>query len=384
MLLIKNALVMTPNGAIQHGWLATAERRIHAIGAGAVPDLPDAQQIDAGGRVLLPGFIDVHVHGAMGHEAMDATPTALQTMARFYAQHGVTAFLPTTWTDADAHIQAALENIAACVGAQPDGATILGAHQEGPYLNPKKCGAQSDKYIRRANPDEARRYLDLGVIRLLALAPEYTENQWLIEECVRRGIAVSAAHTDAGYEEMQAAFRLGLRHATHTFNAMEGLHHRRPGAVGAVMTAPHVYAELIADGIHVHPAVMDVLLRTKGAGGLVLVTDAIRGAGMPDGEYQIDERRVTIRASAVLLPDGTLAGSTLTMNAALRNLIAASGKPLNELWQTSSLNAARAINIAHQKGSLEVGKDADLVLVDDDINVFLTVAEGRVVYDATH
>lgn len=378
--LFSHAALITPTARIERGWLLARDRQIAAVGWGDAPDIPDADVIDAAGKTLLPGFIDIHVHGGADAEAMDATPEALATMARFYAQHGVTSFLATTWTDSRDRVQTALNCIAASVGQQADGATLLGAHIEGPYLNPERCGAQSTTYIRRAEPNEALAFLDTGVVKLMALAPEFSENHWLIRECVRRGITVSAAHTAATYEQMRAAVAMGLTQTTHTGNAMTGLHHREPGTLGAALTLPQIKAELIADNIHIHPAVMDILYRCKGADGLILVSDAVRGAGMPDGDYSIDERTVTIRDGIVRLPDGTLAGSTLTMERALRNLLAATGEPLASIWQTSSLNAARAIGVSDRKGSLEAGKDADLVLVDDAINVQMTVAEGRIVY----
>ena len=378
-MLIHNARIYTPVRVIHNGWLWIENHRIRAIGQGDVPRTED-EKIDARGLNLLPGFIDIHVHGAVGHEFMDANPDGLRAMAQYYAQHGVTAFLPTTWTDSRERILAALHLAVEMMGAQSDGATILGAHIEGPYLNAEKCGAQNSEYIRRAEVEEATAILDTGIVRLMALAPEFEENHWLIRECVHRGITVSAAHTSATYEEMQLAFRLGLSHSTHTFNAMIGLHHRDPGTVGAVMTAPQVMCELIADNIHVHPASMQVLYAVKGANGIVLITDAVRGAGMPDGEYKIDERITRVADDAVRLLDGTLAGSTLTMNRALYHFMNAVHEPLENIWQVSSLNAARAIHVSHQKGSLEVNKDADLVLVDDEINVYLTLAEGRIIY----
>jgi N-acetylglucosamine-6-phosphate deacetylase len=379
-LLFSGAEILTPTARIGRGWLLVSEAQIAALGWGEAPDGIDAQQIDASGKTLLPGFIDVHVHGGADREAMDATPDSLRAMAKFYASHGVTAFLPTTWTDSRPRIQAALECIAEMQGRQPEGATILGAHVEGPYLNPERCGAQSTTYIRRAERDEALEFLDTGCIRLLALAPEYAENAWLIRECVRRGITVSAAHTAADNEQMRAAVEMGLTHATHTGNAMTGLHHREPGTIGAVLTLPQIRAELICDNIHVHPAVMKLIYLAKGASGLIVITDAIRGAGMPDGEYKIDDRTVTIKDGVVRLPNGSLAGSTLTMERGLRNLMAATGESLETLWRTSSLNAAQAIGVSARKGSLEVGKDADLVLVDADVNVSMTVAEGEIVY----
>jgi N-acetylglucosamine-6-phosphate deacetylase len=381
-LLITNAQILTPGGLIPDGWLLAESAKIAAIGTGAAPERPDARRIDAGGHTLLPGFIDLHVHGGAGHDTMDASGDGLREMARFYARHGVTAFLATTWTDSRARITRALETIAACQGSQPDGATLLGAHLEGPYVNPERSGAQSISHIRRADRSEAESWLELNVIRLLALAPEYDENYWLIERAAARGITVSAAHTAASYDQMREAVRRGLTHATHTFNAMTGLHHREPGTVGAALTLPAIRCELIADNVHVHPAIMALTWAAKGSEGVILITDAIRSAGRPDGEYRIDDRIVRVRDGVARLPDGTLAGSTLTMDRALANFMKATGSAIEAVWRAASLNAATAIGIDQRKGSLEPGKDADLVLLDDRCAVHLTVAEGRVVYDS--
>jgi N-acetylglucosamine-6-phosphate deacetylase len=216
---------------------------------------------------------------------------------------------------------------------------------------------------------------------LLALAPEFPENQWLIDECVRRGITVAAGHTTAGYDEMRHAVSRGLSQVTHCYNGMGGFNHRLLGTVGAALAIPEIDCELIADNIHVHPAAQKILVDVKGASRVILITDAIRAAGLPDGEYPMGERTVTLREGAVRLPNGSLAGSVLTMEHALRNVSAATGRPLEESWVMSSLNAARAIGIADHKGSLEPGKDADLALLDADCQVMLTVAEGQVVYE---
>lgn len=381
-LLITNADIITPTRRWKRGWLLCRDGRIDRMNEGDAPSFEQTETIDARGLILLPGFVDLHVHGGAGHEVMDALPHTLETLAQFYARHGCTAFLGTTWTDTRERIRAALHNAAARIGRQPNGATLLGVHLEGPFLNATRTGAQDPNLIRRAAPDEALEYLDTGIIRLVALAPEFPENHWLIQECVRRGITVSAAHTAANYDDIRAAVALGLRQTTHTYNAMTGLNHREPGALGAALTSPEITCELIADNIHVHPVAMDVLYRAKGADGVILITDAVRGAGMPDGEYPIDSRVTIVRDGAVRLPDGTLAGSCLTMERALANFLAATGRPLEELWRASSYNAARAVGAAARKGSLEVGKDADLVLVDEAINVQYTVVEGRIVYHA--
>jgi N-acetylglucosamine-6-phosphate deacetylase len=381
-LLITNARILTPAAEWGNGWLLTDGARIGALGPGAPPESArgsGAQHLEATGLALLPGFIDLHVHGAMGHEVMDADPAGLQAMARFFAEHGVTAFLPTTWTASREAIRRALKTVAD-MPATTSGAAILGAHLEGPYLNPEKCGAQAARFIRSAQRDEALEFLDTGVIRLLALAPEFAENEWLIDECARRGLAVSAAHTAATYEQMVAAVGRGLRHATHTFNAMVGLGHHEPGTVGAALALPEIACELIADNIHVHPATMKVMVAAKGPERVILVTDAIRAAGLPEGEYQLDDRVVQVRGGAVRLPNGSLAGSVLTMDAALRNLLRATGLSLREAWPMTSLNAARALGLDSHKGSLAAGKDADLVLLDTTLSVQLTVVAGEVVF----
>ena len=380
--LIINARVIAPTVTYPCGWLLYNERQILALGGGTAPRPDNTEIIDAQGLTLLPGFVDVHVHGAMGYEAMDATTEALQAMSRFYAQHGTTGYLPTTWTDTYERTFAAVEQITAQLGQQPDGATILGVHLEGPYLNAKMCGAQNRQYIRRADRAEVAAWLDFGTTRLLALAPEYEENLWLIEECARRGIMVSAAHTAATYQQIKHAVSLGLAQTTHTYNAMTGLHHREPGVVGAAMTLRELTCELIADNIHVHPASMQALYLAKGADHIVLISDAIRGVGMPEGDYMIDERVITIKDGAPRLPDGTLSGTVLTMDRALYNFMQATGEPLDKIWKVSSLNAARQIGVSHQTGSLEIGKHADLVLVDDEITIQRTIAQGRTVYQA--
>ena len=383
-LLIHNAQLHTPSGVLQPGWLLTEGKTIRLIGAGEPPELDSgrvARRYDARGRALLPGFIDLHVHGAMGHDTMDASPDGLREMSRFYACHGVTAFLATTWTASRQEILAALQTVAQMTGPLPQGATLLGAHLEGPYLNPAKCGAQDVRHIRRADLQEGCEFLDFGCVRLLALAPEYPENVWLIDECARRGITVAAGHTTAGYDEMRHAVAHGLSQVTHCYNGMQGFDHRLLGTVGAALAIPEIDCELIADNIHVHPAAQKILVDVKGPGRVILITDAIRGAGLPDGEYPMGERTVTIREGAVRLPNGSLAGSVLTMERALRNAFAATGRPLGESWVMSSLNAAQAVGMADRKGSLEAGKDADLVLLDADYQILMTAVEGRVVYE---
>jgi N-acetylglucosamine-6-phosphate deacetylase len=385
-LLVAGARVLTPGGEWPRGWIAVEGSRIAAMGQGEPPaGLPaDAEVLDATGLLALPGFIDLHAHGAVGVDVMDADPDGLRRMARFYASHGVTAWLPATMTASERDLAAALEAVGEVVGPVDGGATVLGAYLEGPYLSRARCGAQDPSLIRVAGRAEASRLLASGVLRVLALAPEVEGNRWLVGEAAERGVTVSAGHTDATYEQAMRAVGDGVRHVTHAFNAMRPLGHREPGMLGAALTVPELTCELVADNVHVHPAAMRLLLAAKGRGGVVLVTDAVRASGLPDGAYSVGDQPAIHMDGAIRLADGTLAGSVLTLDRALHNLQAATGRPLAELWPAASRNAAEAVGVDGAKGSLEPGKDADLVLLDPELHVVATVAEGALVHGGDH
>jgi N-acetylglucosamine-6-phosphate deacetylase len=383
-LLVAGARLCGADGVWWPGWLRADGGRITGLGPGEPPvtlaaGSPAPERIDAAGGTLLPGFIDLHVHGGDGAEAMDASADGLRRMARFHATHGVTALVPTTWTASEAATRAALEAIAQGTGPVDGGATILGAHLEGPWINPARCGAQDPALIRPPDVAEARRLLDVGGVLMVALAPELPGAVRLIAECRERGVAVSAGHTEAGFSDMTEAVRLGVRHVTHTFNAMGGFSHREPGTVGAALALPELRCELIADGVHVHPGAMAVLARAKGTHGVVLVSDATRAAGLPDGPVDLGGRVGHHCGGAVRLPDGRLAGSALTLDVALHRFAAASGWGWDALWRAAAGNAASALGLP-AKGRLAVGADADLVLLDASGAVRMTVVEGRVVF----
>ncbi|MBK8136984.1 MAG: N-acetylglucosamine-6-phosphate deacetylase [Chloroflexi bacterium] len=377
-LLIINATA----GEHTRGWMLCQDGSIAAFGLDSAPTMSDVDILDATGQWVLPGMIDVHVHGGAGFDTMDATRDALVGMARFHASHGVTGFLATTWTDTRPRITAALENIRANLGRLPGGATLLGAHLEGPYLNRRRGGAQNLEAIRRADPNEAMEWLDTRVIRIVSLAPEFAENHWLIEECVRRGIIVSAAHTDATYEQTIKGIDLGITHSTHTYNAMSPLNHREPGVVGAMMSDSRVRCELIADNIHIHPVAGRILWQAVGLERIVLISDAIRAAGMPDGEYPVDDRTIYVRGGVARLADGTLAGSTLTLDRGLFNFSKTTGLSLPEAGTVLSRVQALVAGVSARKGSLDIGKDADLVVIDEAGKVHATIIGGEVVYRA--
>jgi N-acetylglucosamine-6-phosphate deacetylase len=383
-LLVTNARVVGAESVQEVGWIATSGGTIEDLGAGSPdPALARGRQVvDAGGATVLPGFVDVHVHGAVGHEVMDGDAAGLTAMSTFFATHGVTSFLATTWTAPAEETMRALQAVAEVAGKDLPGARVIGAHMEGPYLSEGRCGAQDPRSVRPPDLDEARRFLDSGVVRLMTVAPELAGARDLMELCLQRGTRISVGHTEATYEQIADAVSWGARQVTHTFNAMPSLHHRRPGPVGAAMVLDDLTAELIADNHHVHPVVLAAFLRAKGPGGVTLVTDALRPTGMDSGDFTIGGRAAAVNDGVVRLQNGTMAGSVLTMDVALRNLIRATGSAIEELWPTASRNGAVAAGLGDRKGSIAPRMDADLVIVGKDVDVRMTIVGGRVVYSA--
>jgi N-acetylglucosamine-6-phosphate deacetylase len=383
-LLVTNARVVGAESVLDEGWIATSAGIIEAVGAGSPEEglARGREVIDAGGATVLPGFVDVHVHGAVGHEVMDGNAEGLTAMSTFFATHGVTSFLATTWTAPADETMRALDAVVQVAGRELPGASVLGAHMEGPYLSHARCGAQDPRSVRPPDLDEARRFLDSGVVRLMTVAPELALARDLMEVCLDRGARISVGHTEATYEQIVEAVSWGARQVTHTFNAMPSLHHRRPGPVGAAMMVPELIAELIADNHHVHPVVLAAFLKVKGPDGVTLVTDALRPTGLDGGEFTIGGREAAVDDGVVRLKDGTMAGSVLTMDVALRNLMRATGAPLEELWPTASRNGAVAAGVGDRKGLIAPRMDADLVIVGSEVEVRTTIVGGRVVHSA--
>lgn len=341
----------------------------------------DLQHIDARGLWVIPGLIDVHVHGSAGSDTMDATPAAIQTMAEFFAQHGVTSYLPTTITAPSPAIDAVIRNVITM--AQPRaGAQHLGVHLEGPYIGSQFRGAQPEEWLRSPDLQEYEKWFNTGAIRLVALAPELPGAIEMIERGAHQDIRFSVGHSSASYEQVERAADHGLSQATHTFNGMTGLHHREPGAAGAVLTDERIYAEIIADGIHLHPAVVKLVVRAKGTGRTILVTDAIRAAGLRDGEYDLGGQIVNVRDGIARTSRGSLAGSTLAMDAALRNVMRFAGLTIQDALKMATTTPAEALGLSSRKGTIQPGADADLALIDPNINVLATIVNGALVYDA--
>ena len=377
-LLIRCGSLVLPNLIVRDQCVLVQEGVIEEIASHL--DAPaDAQIVDASDGIVMPGFIDTHVHGAMGADTMDATPEALHTMARFYAQHGVTGFLPTTMTAAREEIDAAVENVARYQTSRVSEtrevfAAALGVHIEGPYVNPRQCGAQPPQFMRPADPAEYSKWFATGAVKLITLAPEIGEASLkLIEYAINQSCAVAVGHTDATYDQTQRAFALGANQATHTFNAMRPLRQREPGVVGAVLNNKAAFAQLIADNWHVHPATMNVLYQCKGADKIAVITDAMEATGLGDGEFKLGAHRVLVRNGKAKLKDGTLAGSLTTMDVCLRNIIAATGCSLVEASRMCSHTPAQSIGVGHYKGLVAKGYGADLVILDLQLNVTRTI-----------
>ncbi len=384
MLAINAGRILTPFEGIERGVILIDAGQIAAVGTADQVEVPgDADVVDASPLTVAPGLIDLHTHGGDGVEANAGTPEVLERLAAFYARHGVTGFLAGVW-GAQARIESGIDAVVAAMlpGGAPGGAQILGLFLEGPFINPDRRGAFPPETILPPDTTLLKRYIEraAGHLRLITLAPEMDGAGDLIRLATSRGVVCAAGHSAPTWEQMMQAIDLGVRHATHTFNAMTQLHHRDPGVLGAALADDRLTAEVIADGIHVHPAGVRILARSKPVEGAVLITDSISAAGLPDGTYDMEELHITVQHGAARLADGTLAGSTLTMDRGVANLVAFGAASLSEAVAMGSFNAARVIGLEARKGRLAQGLDADLIALDDQLSIEWTMVAGQMVY----
>jgi N-acetylglucosamine-6-phosphate deacetylase len=378
--LITGGTILTPDQVIVDQTLVIEGEKILCIAQYPPAKLTGNRIIDVAGRYVVPGFIDVHIHGASGADTMDATHEAIMRMAKFCAQHGVTTFLPTTVTASEKDLLEAIKNVSA-TPCSSEGAQHPGIHLEGPHLSEAYRGAQPSEHLRPANPDEYGCWLRNKDVRLITVAPEVDGVLDLVKAGKEAGVEFAVGHSGATYEQVLAAVDLGLHQAAHTFNGMPGLNHRIPGVLGAILSDERIWAQIIADGIHVHPAIVKLLIKTKGIDRTILITDAIRATGMPDGDHALGNQMVQVKDGIARTDAGGLAGSTLTMDQALRNVMAFGNLSLLEALPMATRVPAAAIRLENHKGCLAAGFDADLVVLDDLHHVCMTMVGGRVVYN---
>ncbi len=334
--------------------------------------------VDAGGGYVAPGFVNVHIHGAMGYDAMDDDGDAVPAMAKHQASTGVTSFLPTTMTCDYSAVRRALERIRAAISYR-GGARVLGAHMEGPFISPSACGAQDAAHILSADFSLVGPFCD--VVKLITVAPEtLPEGTDFIGDCQSRGVIVSAGHSAADYDTARYCLSEGgIRHVTHLFNGMPAFHHRAPGLVGAALESD-ADCELIADNIHSHPAAHRLLWQMKQGKHIVLITDSIRATGLGDGESELGGQKVFVKNGEARLGSGALAGSVLTMDRAVANFAKNMACGIPAVVACATRNAAESIGMGNEIGTLEPGKRADIVIFDEEIRIKKTIVDGDVVF----
>ncbi|KIL38348.1 N-acetylglucosamine-6-phosphate deacetylase [Gordoniibacillus kamchatkensis] len=337
------------------------------------------QEIDGGGQLLIPGMIDVHIHGADGFDMMDGTAASVEAVSAACARSGCTSFLATSVSSSLEDLLRMIDSVVAVTGHEP-GARIAGLHIEGPYLNAKRKGMQNERYLRHPDMEEMELIAKKSgpLLRMVTLAPELPGGLELVRYLNNRGIIAAIAHSDATYEQAKEAFREGASHVTHCFNGMRPIHHRDPGIVVAAFEEEHVSVQAIVDHVHLHPAIVRLLYREKGPDKMVLVTDALQAMGLGDGTYMFGGHAVTVKDGVATLQDGTLASSTVTMNEALAKTVR-SGIPVSDAVRMATEAPANIIGLSG-KGKLAPQADADLVLLNDRFEVLWTMVSGRIVF----
>ncbi|WP_427042769.1 N-acetylglucosamine-6-phosphate deacetylase [Fusobacterium sp. SB021] len=382
-LLLKNAKIVLKDRVIE-GDILTADGIIRDIINKKSPvkaeTLEVENSIDLDGKYVVPGFIDVHIHGSNGADAMDGTVEALKTISSYIATKGTTKFLATTLTSSKEELINVLKIAADLQDKEIDGATIFGVHMEGPYFDIEYKGAQNEKYMKPATEKEIKDYLDVkpGLVKMMSLSPHTEQSIETVKFLKENGVIVSVGHSAAKFNDVMKAVDAGLSHSTHTFNGMRGINHREPGVAGAVLISDKINAEVIFDKIHIHPEIVRLMIKAKGTDKVVCITDAMAATGLPNGDYKLGELDVYVKdGEARLKSNDSLAGSVLTMDKAFKHVIEL-GYPIYEAVKLTSTNAA--IEFGLNAGAIEVGKEADFTVLDDSYNVDMTIVNGNIKY----
>lgn len=389
-ILVKNTNVITPYKILYGGSVVIEDGKI--LGTYSNSDFKEndyEQVIDGQGGYLSAGFIDIHNHGNFGHDVMEGTFEALDSMARFHVKNGILGFLSTTMTASNEGTIKAIENTAEYMknsnktDKDNPKSCVLGLHLEGPYFSMKKKGAQPGEFIKNPCIEEIKSFIDASEnnVKLVAIAPELPGAIDAISYLKTRGITVSAGHSNATYDETMLGIENGVTEATHLYNGMRDFSHREPGIIGAALTDERVACEMICDGIHISPAAMKIAVKMKGRDKIILISDAMMAAGLKDGVYTLGAQKVFVKDGAARLAEGNLAGSTLTLNKAVYNMVHLVGVKLEDAVRMASLNPARAIGLDKTKGSIEIGKDADLIIFNNEIEVKAALIGGKIMFN---
>lgn len=379
---ITAARLVTPVEWIESPVVTVENGHITAVKSQSATEIPDGQLLNFPDLILAPGFIDIHIHGGAGRDAMEADESALAQIERQLAKHGVTAYLPTTVTAPQERILKALDGLGKLITSankNSDRAAALGIHLEGPFISHEKRGVHPPQDLVLPSPQAFDRFwqASAGNIRMMTIAPELPGAAETIQYARTLGVHSSLGHSNATYNEAQSGISAGADHATHTFNAMRALDHRDPGILGAVLEDDGLTADIIADGIHVHPSVLNLFLRAKGADRAILITDAISATGMPDGIYSLGGLEVQV-SNGRCEYQGKLAGSVLTLDRAIRNVMTFAGWQLQQAVKLATVNPAQRLGISDQRGLLAPGRRADLVVLTPEGQVVQTIIGGEI------
>ncbi|SDJ23657.1 N-acetylglucosamine-6-phosphate deacetylase [Natribacillus halophilus] len=377
--------LVTNHKVLANGYIFLENEKIVAVGTDLKEtDYPDIPRRSYGEDIVaVPGFIDIHIHGGYGVDVMDATPEVFETLESSLPSEGTTAYLATTITQEEENINEALNAAASFRAKQATGgAEMLGIHLEGPFINAKKKGAQPEEHIKNGDVNIYKTFqhaADDG-IRIVTCAPELAGGTDLTTYLNETGVIPSIGHSDASYDEMEAAIAAGAKHVTHLYNGMRGFHHRDPGVVGAAFTKDELNSELIVDGLHSSPGAVAAAYRASGYRNLCLITDSMRAKGLHDGTYDLGGQEVTVQGEKATLADGTLASSIVTMDGCFRNMRSFTDATLPELAAMTSGNQAEALGISDRKGSLEPHQDGDIVLLNEALEVEETWCRGQLAF----
>lgn len=372
--------IVTPFRVLNHGAIVIEDNKIWELGRVTDVEVPeDCEVIDVTGKMIMPGFVDLLVHGGGGFGFADPNEESIPKASQYFLENGSTTVLASLYAKPKDQLLADLSRIAKYIKSHPD-SNIVGIHMEGPYLNKTLKGAMNEEYLWTPSVESWNEMWEAsqGLIKIMTIAPELPHAISVMRKAASQGVVLSIGHSMANYEEVLLAIDNGAAHVTHMFNAMEQLHHRKPGIILGALLNKELKIELIADTLHVHPAVMELLLKLKGSNGIILITDSIRAGGMHEGEYEFADQKVYMKNEKAVLEDGTLAGSTLTLNRAIRNMVKTANANITDAVRMASLNGAKVIGI--KRGILAAGKDADIVVLNDEYEVEMTIMQGKIKY----